>query len=247
MSYLQRMFHESDDEDRRVILKTIRPAPGGSLLDLGCADGVFTQQVAERAGVSEVHGVEFIESWAERARANGVDCVVADLGVRFPYDDASFDVVHSNQVIEHLPRTDVFLREIRRVLKPTGHVVLSTNNLSSWHNIVSLVFGWQPPPCHVSDLVIVGNPGNTYDAQEGEVEGQQHLRIFTGRALAELAEYHGLRLDADLTSGYYPLPVRAARVMTKLDRRHGAFLVQRFVAGEVVERSGPSVTATRAA
>ncbi len=108
------------------------------------------------------------------------------------------------------------------------------------------MFGWQPPPCHVSDMVIVGNPGNTYDAHEGDVEGQQHLRIFTGRALAELAEYHGLKLDKDLTSGYYPLPVRAARVMTKIDRRHGAFLVQRFVPGEVVERTGPSVTATRA-
>lgn len=247
MPYLERVFRETEDENRRVILGALRPVPGGSLLDLGCADGDFTLQVAARAKAERVCGVEFVEPWAERARANGIDCVVADLGARLPYDDASFDVVHSNQVIEHLPRTDVFLREIRRVLKPGGHAVISTNNLASWHNVVSLVLGWQPTPCHVSDEVIVGNPANAYEGYEGAVDGQQHLRVFTGRALAGLAAFHGLTLDLDRTAGYYPLPVALARVMTRIDRRHGAFLVQRFVPGTVVSRDGLSVTATRAA
>jgi hypothetical protein len=59
-----------------------------------------------------------------------------------------------------------------------------------------------------------------------------HLRLFTERALAELAAYHGLRADLLRTVGYYPLPVRPARLAARLDRRHAAYLVQRYVPGE---------------
>lgn len=246
MSYAARLFAACEEENRREILRAIEPAPGGSLLDLGCCDGAVTMRVAAAAQVAEVHGVEFIEPFARQARARGVQVVVADLGAELPYGDASFDVVHANQVIEHLPKTDHFLREIHRVLKPGGYAVISTNNLSSWHNIASLTLGLQPPPCHVSDLVITGNPVNTaYDGWEQEVEGQQHLRVFTGRALASLAGYHGLQLERDRTSGYYPLPPRLSRVMTKLDRRHGAYLVQRFRRAEPQQLRGIAISATR--
>ena len=240
MSYLERVFRSTEDENRRTILAAVKPIAGGRMLDLGCCDGTFTLDVAKRAGAGEVHGVELVDEFATQARARGIDVVATDLAKRLPYDDASFDLVHSNQVIEHLPRTDTFLREIRRVLRPDGHAIVSTNNLSSWHNVVSLALGWQPTPCHVSDYVVLGNPTNTYDGWEQPMFGQQHLRIFTGRALAELAAYHGLALDLDRTAGYYPLPALVARGLTRIDRRHGAFLVQRFVCGELAQHSGPA-------
>jgi 2-polyprenyl-3-methyl-5-hydroxy-6-metoxy-1,4-benzoquinol methylase len=208
VSYLERVFRATEEENRRAILAAVRPLDGGRMLDLGCARGEFTMRVAARARAAEVHGVELVEQWADEARARGIDVVATDLGGRLPYDDETFDLVHSNQVIEHLPRTDTFLREIRRLLRPGGHAIVSTNNLASWHNVVSLALGWQPTPCHVSDYVVVGNPSNAYDGWEQPQFGQQHLRVFTGRALAELAAYHGLALDLDRTAGYYPLPAR---------------------------------------
>ena len=153
--------------------------------------------------------------------------VGADLNARLPFEDASFDVIHSNQVIEHLWNTDNMLREIRRLLKPDGYAVVSTNNLASWHNVVSLTMGWQPPPCHASDELIVGNPAGLREGVTG-ARGQMHLRLFTGRALAGVARYHGLDADVAQTVGMYPLPVRLARLMTRIDKRHGAFLVQRY-------------------
>ncbi|MDP2709988.1 MAG: class I SAM-dependent methyltransferase [Solirubrobacteraceae bacterium] len=246
MSYVERLFRATEDENRRAILSAVEPIEGGRMLDLGCASGHFTVQLARRARAAEVHGVEFVEEWAAAARGHGIEVVATDLAERLPYDDASFDLVHSNQVIEHLPRTDTFLREIRRVLRPGGHAIISTNNLASWHNVVSLALGWQPTPCHVSDYVIVGNPTNAYDGWEQPQFGQQHLRVFTGRALAALAGYHGLALDLDRTAGYYPLPARAARAMTRIDRRHGAFLVQRYVPVAATQRSGPAPAAATA-
>jgi hypothetical protein len=57
-----------------------------------------------------------------------------------------------------------------------------------------------------------------------------HLRVFTGRALAELAQLHGLRVELARTAGFYPLPPRAAKVATRVAPRWGAFLVQRYAA-----------------
>jgi SAM-dependent methyltransferase len=227
MSYLERVFRATEEENRRVILQTLEPRPGGVLLDLGCADGEVAARIAEGAGVGRVVGVELIEALAEAARARGIEVVGADLNERLPFEGASFDVIHSNQVIEHLSNTDNFLREIRRLLKPDGYAVVSTNNLASWHNVVSLIMGWQPPPCHASDELIVGNPVGLMEGVGG-ARGQMHLRIFTGRALAGVAGHHGLRADVVRTVGCYPLPVPVARVLNRLDPRHGAFLVQRY-------------------
>lgn len=247
MGYLDKVFRQSEEENRLEIERAMLPRPGGTLLDLGCSTGEVTVRVAAAANVERMVGVEFVEELAADARARGIEVHIADLGRPLPFEDESFDVVHSNQVIEHLARTDVFLREVRRVLKPGGYAVISTNNLSSWHNVVSLAIGWQPMPCHVSDEIVIGNPANSFEGWEQAVDGQQHLRIFTGRALAGLAAFHGLELDLDRTSGYYPLPTRLARLATRVDRRHGAFLVQRFVPGAVTQRAGITVGAERAA
>lgn len=228
MGYLQRVFEATEDENRRVILETATPRPGARFVDLGCGDGRFTMEVAQRVGAGVVEGVEFIPDLAERATAAGVTVTRADLSRRLPFDDASFDVIHTNQVIEHLPGTDLFMREIRRLLRPGGYAVVSTNNLASWHNIGSLVVGWQPTPNHVSDERIVGNPLNFVDNAEGS-PGQMHYRVFTGRALADLAALHGLRAEVQRTAGFYPFPPAVARRLLQVDRRHGAFLVQRYV------------------
>lgn len=49
----------------------------------------------------------------------GVD-VVADLSERLPFENGEFDVVHSNQVLEHIPNMIGLIGEIHRVLKPGG-------------------------------------------------------------------------------------------------------------------------------
>lgn len=227
MGYLRKVFEATEEENRRAILDAVVPRPGARFLDLGCADGVVTLRIAERVGAGEVHGVELIPELAERARAAGIAVTGADLGEPLPFEDASFDVVHSNQVIEHLPRTDLFMREIRRVLRPDGYAIVSTNNLASWHNVGALVLGHQPTPCHVSDERIIGNPLNFVDGAPGAA-GQMHLRVFTGRALAELAQLHGLEPELTRTAGYYPFPPAIARRLTRVDPLHGAFLVQRY-------------------
>ncbi len=223
---LANVFEASEDENKHVILGLVAgAAPFERVLDLGCFNGAFTAELGRAAQASRLVGVEWLPHHAAMAREHGIEVHESDLNDDLPFADHSFDLVHANQLIEHLRGTDRFLREVARVCAPDGRIVLSTNNLASWHNIGALVFGLQPLPNHVSDEVHVGNP---LDPRRGRYHadiGQTHLRVFTTRALRELAEVHGLRVTRTRMNGYYPLPPRLARVMARLDPAHAAFIV----------------------
>jgi SAM-dependent methyltransferase len=233
--YLERVFRATEVQNRRAILDLLPAAAGGRLLDLGTGDGAFGVRVAEHVDAGATVGVEFMPQKAELARRRGIEVVEADLERPLPLEDQSFDVIHANQVIEHLRSTDVFLTEIRRLLAPGGVACISTNNLSSWHNIVSLAAGLQPAPMHVSDELIVGNPLNPEDGSGHEDRGRIHLRLFTRRALTDLCAHHGLRCLQLQTIGYYPLPPLVSRVAARLDSLHGAFLTGIFGVEQAAE------------
>jgi SAM-dependent methyltransferase len=223
--YLLGVFRATERLNRDAILESLAGVSGNSLLDCGCGDGQFTVELAATVGAESIYGIEWDLERLRDADSNRVAAIRADLNEAWPFEDDSFDVVHSNQVIEHLHSTDKFLRETRRVLKPGGVAVLSTNNMASWHNVASLVMGLQPPPMHVSSEIIAGNPLDPLSGSRHPTAGDSHLRLFSFRGLRDLLEYHRFRVRALVSVGYYPLPPTAAKVATRIDRWHGAFLV----------------------
>ena len=238
--YLARTFHATEDANYEAVLRTLPADRGGRLLDLGTSTGEFTERIAHRLGARSVQGIDFIPEHVSAARARGVDAVEADLDAGLPFPDCSFDTVTANHVLEHVRRTDVLLAEIRRVLAPDGLACIGTNNLSSWHNVLSLALGFQPAPMHVSDEVIVGNPLNPEHGWRHRDRGRTHLRLFTARALRELAARHGLDLVRIRSVGYYPLPPRLARFAARADPLHGAFLVGLFRRNDAGTGAEPS-------
>jgi ubiquinone/menaquinone biosynthesis C-methylase UbiE len=91
-----------------------------SLLDLGCDAGGRTTWLAEQTGAREVHGIEISEDRAAIAAEKGIQVHVGDLNTAFPYPDQSFDLVVSNQVIEHVADTDRFVSETPGFSNRTG-------------------------------------------------------------------------------------------------------------------------------
>lgn len=227
MSYLYRLFRATEEENRRVLMDLVLPQPEAEILDLGCYDGELTRRLGEKAGSTRLSGVEVLPDAAEKARARGIRVVEGNLNEPINLPSASFDVIHANQVIEHLVETDGFVCEIRRLLKPTGYALLSTNNLASLHNIVSLMLGRQPPPAHVSNRVLVGNAVNPLEGTEHSCAAMSHLRIFSYSALRSFLLHHGLKAEVYRTVGFYPLPIAMARVATWVAPVYGAFLTCR--------------------
>lgn len=101
---------------------------GQAVLDVGCGPGTITAGLARRVAPGRVTAVDAAEVVLDEARksaeAGGVDNVefaVADVHA-LEYDDATFDVVHAHQVLQHVADPVRALREMRRVAKPGGIV-----------------------------------------------------------------------------------------------------------------------------
>jgi ubiquinone/menaquinone biosynthesis C-methylase UbiE len=77
-----------------------------------------------------VVGADVAEAALQRARARhpGLAFALAPIDGALPFDDGSFDVVWSSEVIEHVADTARWLSEVRRVLVPRGRLLLTTPN-----------------------------------------------------------------------------------------------------------------------
>jgi len=103
------------------------------VLDVGCGMGEFMDRLSETgANVRGVDGsdrcVQHVKSYLASKNVHRI-CDHVDLDHdTLPYNDSTFGIVVSLDVIEHLENTGFYLSEINRVLKTGGYVVISTPN-----------------------------------------------------------------------------------------------------------------------
>src|SRR5438132_3560252 len=122
MAFL-RQYQNADAMNRRNILELMQDRTYSTLCDLGCDDGEWTLQIARSTGARQSFGVEVEAKQARLASARGVLVAVSDLAASFPFADESFELVHANQVIEHVVDVDHFLAETNRILRVGGTAV----------------------------------------------------------------------------------------------------------------------------
>ena len=222
----------------RSFLELLENNSSAKVLDLGCGDGRFTLKARERIGTKRVYGVDIYDPSIERAKSRGIHVIKWDLNeFPYPFKDNEFDVVLSNQVIEHLFYPVKFMREVFRLLKPGGYAVISTENLASWDNIVALVFGYLPFSMGLdSGVVKLGNPLSPHNGEVLEKTGPPHVRILTLRALIELSKFVGFKVERVIGTGHF-----LGRLGDKIDKRHTRFITIKLrkpsdKAGEGVNR-----------
>jgi ubiquinone/menaquinone biosynthesis C-methylase UbiE len=95
-----------------------------SLLDSGCGDGRVARLLRQRVRKVQAIDVEPFDTWADK---DGLEFSVAD-AERLPFEDASFDIVHSKDSLHHMDSPEQALEEYRRVLKPGGAALIVEAN-----------------------------------------------------------------------------------------------------------------------
>ncbi|MFC7081794.1 methyltransferase domain-containing protein [Halorussus caseinilyticus] len=107
---------------------------GDRVLDVGCGTGFATEGILQHT--ENVHGLDqsvhqLQKAWAKLGKHDPVSFYRGD-AERLPFEDDSFDVVWSSGSIEYWPNPVATLREMRRVVKPGGQVlVVGPNNPKS--------------------------------------------------------------------------------------------------------------------
>lgn len=224
---LQRLYTAVDADYRRQILELLPRGADLRLLDVGCDDGAWTEQLRARIGTAPANaaGIEIVPERREQATALGFDVRSGDIEGRWPFDERRFDVVHANQVIEHVKRLDHFVEETRRVLRPGGIAIVCTENLASWHNVAALALGFMPfSLTNVSRTGPIGNPFAMHAGEESPLESWQHIHVVTTVALRQIFEVHGFSVERVFAAGYYPAVGRLAAKLANADTRHAHFI-----------------------
>ena len=116
----------------------------GTVLDLGCGNGSLSHEMS-KLGV-EVYGIDRSESGIEIAR-NAFPQVRFFLGdveedlSPDPFQSERFDVVESTEVVEHLYHPRRLVQNAFRLLKPSGHFIISTPYHGWLKNVVLALSG----------------------------------------------------------------------------------------------------------
>lgn len=177
----------------------------GVILDIGCGDGSAAATAAPLLAPHRLVGVDWSQDALRRANKHltAVRGGLTDPGL--PFASGTADAVLFSEVIEHLVDPDAALDELRRVLRPGGHLLLSTPNLAAWYNRALLLAGVQPVFSEVSMRGIYGRPGS-------QVVG--HLRLYTARALRQMLPAAGFEIVKVSGAPYHDVP----RPFRPLDR-----------------------------
>lgn len=123
--------------ERPAMMALLPPIEGARIFDAGCGSGWYAQQLLDRGAI--VDGVDASASMVEYARRrllkgasaeirNRMRLQVADLAESLPFDNEMFDGVMSPLVLHYMRDWRPALREMRRILKPSGWLLFSTHH-----------------------------------------------------------------------------------------------------------------------
>ena len=133
--------------DRPAVLEVLGPVKGGRVLDVGCGPGLYAEELFARG--AEVVGFDESPAMVRLARArcgDRFDVRVHDLREPLGWlPDGRFDAALMALVLHHLDDRVTALREVQRVLRPGGRLIVSTHHpTSDWVRLGGSYFAVEP-------------------------------------------------------------------------------------------------------
>ena len=225
---------------RHYVELVIRHAPPHSkVLDLGCGNGISARLLNQAdfdvvgTDISSLF-LEEAQAW-ENPRLRYQVCDVMEL----PFEDESFNVICSNELVEHLPDVETALTEMMRVVCKGGRIVISGPNLCSpliplldWLNLMS------------------GKPGRPVWGETKKQALQQFIRNWrlyaqkrfltkTPRFIYREPDLQADAIGGDADSAYYASPIDLAQFF----RSYGFTIIKKAVGfgikGRIIARVFP--------
>lgn len=150
---------------------------GEKVLDLASGNSIVGSYWAKEFD-ADVTAFDLSESALKDAKKRGVKTVLGSVEEKLPFKSGTFDTVFWGDNIEHVFSVESIIKEINRVLKKGGRLILSTPNQSYWrYRLYMLVKGELPKT--------EGDVNHPWD--------WEHIRFFSPRIIRELFTHTGFK------------------------------------------------------
>ncbi len=182
-----------DREKKSIsIIKNIEKK-NAKFLDIGCGVGFFMSELEKSGSKLNLYGVDYSKYNLKKAKKLPYTFKRCNIEEGVPFNDKFFDIVYAAEIVEHLVNPDFFLEECNRLLKPGGHVIVTTPNLCAWYNRILVLLGIQPLFYESSTINPRNGAGPLRFLKQGRIP-VGHIRIYTVRAMIDLLESQGFEV-----------------------------------------------------
>lgn len=200
-SYVWRMGQE---RRLQMIRRAVPPmASAARVLEDGCGVGIYLAPLRRAFNTPWVYGLEYdFARAAEAGQRHAPAQVVCGAGERLPYPPNTFDVILSNEVIEHVQDDRQALVEMARVLKPGGRLILFCPN--RWYFVETHGIYWRGR-YHFGNIPLVNYLPDIWRNRLAP-----HVRAYTAHGLRRLLAGLPLQIVAQtrIFGGYDNLTAR---------------------------------------
>lgn len=139
------------------------------ILDIGCYDGTLLSMLPKGNFLFGCDANKYAVKEAKKKSIKTKNFYFDDAH-SFPYESRFFDLIIAGEIIEHIYDTDFFLKDIYRLLKPSGYFLISTPNIASLGRRLLLLFGKNP----------------LIETSPNEKNSSGHIRYFTFHSLESM-------------------------------------------------------------
>ena len=169
--FYEEKYKRGEEIQRSSKIYTLEYIPKNSnlkVLDIGCGSGLNSKQI--RALGHSVIGVDISKEAIRKYVQHGFLGCQMDLEKGLGFEAEQFDIVFCSEVIEHLVNYEILMKEIYRILRFGGRLILSTPNSAFWIYRFAGLFGFPP----------------------SEIQHPKHIVFFSKRSLRQLLIRSGL-------------------------------------------------------
>jgi 2-polyprenyl-3-methyl-5-hydroxy-6-metoxy-1,4-benzoquinol methylase len=152
----------------------------GRLLDIGCADGMFTNIILKKSKAKEIIGIDVCRGnigWAHEHWKNvvGMKYILGD-AEKLKFGNKYFNAVFALEVLEHVKNPGVVVEEIERVLKNRGYAIFLVPSENYLFKFIWFFWSRFGP---------------------GKVWKETHINYFKNNILAEIVKKRGFIIEVD--------------------------------------------------
>jgi len=116
--------------------------PDAPVIEVGCGDASFTMDLARHSSCVTAIDISAGQIEENARRLPAITFLQHDVSERFPFEDSEFEVVWCSEVLEHLFDPAFALREMHRILRPGGRLLVTVPYHGILKNVLIALFRW---------------------------------------------------------------------------------------------------------